>query len=153
MPDAIQTITKVLSNSPLHEMIEGMGIAVANAQKKLDENSIEMLKELSREYIEIGDKRYNLITLGFTPAFYAFTEASFEAKLEFSMSVSEEIGAGASLELKTEMVAVSVNAHYARKFEQSAEGSSSISAKLVSLPPPENLMMILTKELDPVKDK
>ncbi|MCL1487202.1 MAG: hypothetical protein MH186_04320 [Marinobacter sp.] len=36
--------------------------------------------------VEIGGKQYNLLALGFTPTFYAFTEATVEAKLSYTMS-------------------------------------------------------------------
>jgi hypothetical protein len=36
-----------------------------------------------------------------------------------------------------------VSASYERKFSVSAEGASSIAAKLVSLPPPERFMEVL----------
>jgi hypothetical protein len=43
------------------------------------------------------------------------------------------------------MVAASVSVSYARKFSVSAEGMSSIAARVVSLPPPEILENILRK--------
>jgi hypothetical protein len=144
--DAIETITNSLSNAPLYVMIERMGIAVANAQKELDRNSIELLKDMSQIKVKMGgDDSYNLIELGFTPTFYAFTEATFDAKIQFSLTETESFSLGASLGVNIEMVSVSVNASYARKFEQSAEGSSALSVKLISLPPPENFMNLLKK--------
>jgi len=143
---AIDTITNSLSNTPLYVMIEKMGVAVANAQKELDNNSIQMLKKMAKEYVEIGEGNYyNLITLGFTPSFYAFTEARFDAKIDFSVAETESFSFGAEVKVNIQMVSVAVNASYARKFEQSAEGSSAISVKLVSLPPPENFMNLLKK--------
>jgi hypothetical protein len=126
-------------------MIEKMGIAVANAQKELDFNSIELLKDMSKVKVKMGEESYNLIELGFTPTFYAFTEATFDAKIQFSLTETESFSLGASIGVNIEMVSVSVNASYARKFEQSAEGSSAISVKLISLPPPENFINLLKK--------
>lgn len=144
---AISTITNTLTNTPLYTMVEKLGLAVANAQKELDTNSIEMLKELSTREIEIGGEKYNLITLGFTPSFYAFTEATFEAKLEFSVAESNSFSIGGSVGVTVGVVAASINASYARKFDQSASGSSSISARLVALPPPENLLIIIKESI------
>lgn len=144
---AIQNITNTLTNTPLYTMVEKLGMAVANAQKELDTNSIALLKELSEKEIEIGNTKYNLITLGFTPTFYAFTEATFEAKLEFSMAESTAFSIGAEVGATIGVVTATVNASYARKFEQSAEGSSSISARMVSLPPPDNLLTILKESI------
>lgn len=146
---AIDTITSTLTNSPLHQMIEQMGISVANAQAALDENSINTLKAMAEKGIEINGETTNLLLLGFVPTFYAFTEASFEMKMEFSMAESEAFSVGASVEADFGIVAASVSASYSRKFDQSASGSSSIAARMVSLPPPENLLEML-KTIKPV---
>jgi hypothetical protein len=145
---AIDTIVSSVTNAPLSLMIEKMGISIATAQAALDHNSIAMLMELADTNVTIGTNETNLLALGFVPSFYAFTEASFEAKMEFSMAESTEFSIGGSVDADFGVLAVSVNASYARKFEQSASGSSSISARMVSLPPPENLLALL-KSLQP----
>jgi len=144
---ALDTVNNTLANTPLFIMVEKMGLAVAHAQRELDLNSIELLKSLCNKEITIGDGTYNLITLGFTPSFYAFTEATFEAKLEFSVAESEAFSVGATVGVNLGIISASVNASYARKFDQSAQGSSSISVKMVSLPPPDNFLSIVKESL------
>lgn len=150
---AIDTITKTFSNAPLHQMIENMGTAVANAQAALDTNSIDMLKRLAETPVDVNGETTNLLLLGFVPTFYAFTEASFEMKMEFSMAESEAFSIGgevsAEIPLKVGMIGASINASYARKYDQSASASSSIAARMVSLPPPENLLEML-KGIKPI---
>lgn len=143
MADVIGTIHNVLTNAPLSSMIENMGLSIAKAQAALDSNSVETLKTMATTKVSIGGKDLSLLNLGFVPSFYTFTEASFEAKMDFSLSESTEIRAGADVAVNTEMVAVNVSAHFARKFDQSASASSSIAARMVSLPPPENLIEAL----------
>jgi uncharacterized protein YjdB len=140
---AISTIYNTLVSTPLPLMIEKLGLAVANAQAELDRNSVSMLQELANTPVRLGDNDYNLLTLGFVPSFYAFTEATVEAKLEFSMTEATSFEIGGSVKVDYKAVAVSVNANYARKFEQSANGSSSIAARLVSLPAPETFLQII----------
>lgn len=140
---AISTIYNTLVNTPLPLMIEKLGLAVANAQAELDRNSISMLQELANSPVRLNGNDYNLLTLGFVPSFYAFTEATVEAKLEFSMTEATSFEIGGSVKVDYKAVAVSVNASYARKFEQSANGSSSIAARLVSLPAPETFLQII----------
>lgn len=140
---AIETITNTITNAPLHSMIEQMGISIAKAQAALDNNSVETLKRIAENEIEINGETTNLLLLGFVPTFYAFTEASFEMKMEFSMAESEAFGIEAGAEADFGMVAASVSASYSRKFEQSASASSSIAARMVSLPPPDNLLEFL----------
>ncbi len=155
-PEIVQT----LMNAPLPLMLEKLGASIANAQTALDANSIRLANEMSNVKVDIGGEDYNLISLGFAPTFYAFTEASFEVKMEFSIAESEEFGLGGSLsyatgeknETSTQMFGISVNAHYARKFSMSAEASSSIAAKIVSLPAPETYYEILKSTLDNTTD-
>lgn len=145
----VPAVTRNLLSAPLPQIIERLGIAVADAQRALDRNSVATAQEMATTEVEIGDEKYNLIALGFVPTFYSFTEATVEAKLSFSMTESTEFGvsAGATVGVNAGfvMVAATVNVSYARKFQVGAEGTSSIAARLVSLPAPENLENILRR--------
>lgn len=138
-------ISNAVVGAPLPELIEKLGLSVAQAQAALDKNSIQIASQMASTNVDINGKEYNLISLGFKPTFYAFTEATIEAKLEFAMQQSQEIEIGAEFEAGMKVWSVSVNASYARKFEMSAEGSSSIAARMISLPAPERLNQILTE--------
>jgi len=143
MPAAIETITNTLTNAPLSKMIEDMGISIATAQAALDANSINTLKSLATSTVEIGGEQISLLNLGFVPSFYTYTEASFEAKMEFSLSESMSVDVSGEVSVVTQVVSATVSAGYSRKFDQSASASSSIAARMVSLPPPENLVTLL----------
>jgi hypothetical protein len=147
------SVSTMLTNAPLPALIEQLGIAVANAQSALDRNSIHIAEQMASAEVEIAGKTYNLITLGFLPTFYAFTEATVEAKLAFSMTQSTAFEGSLSVGVNVGIVAASVEASYSRKFSMSAEGSSSIAARLVSLPPPEVLQDILRREYQAEIDK
>lgn len=139
----VPRVTKELVSAPLPQIIERLGVAVAEAQAALDKNSIAVAEAMASTEVTLGGEKSNLIALGFTPAFYSFTEATVEAKLSFSMQETTEFGvtAGATVGVAAGivMVAASVSVSYSRKFQVSAEGMSSIAARLVSLPPPEML--------------
>ncbi len=145
----VPVVTRQLLSAPLPDIIQRLGLAVAEAQRALDTNSVATAVEMATTEVKIGDETHNLIALGFSPVFYSFTEATVEAKLSFSMSETTELGvsAGATVGVQAGfvMVAASVNVSYARKFSVSAEGMSSIAARLVSLPPPEGLENLLRK--------
>lgn len=163
-PKVLQQIT----NAPLPMMLEKLGMSIANAQSALDANSIRLANELAAVKIDLGGEEYNLLSLGFAPTFYAFTEASVEMKMEFSMAESESYGGAVGFSYgkssnsnnssssnnsnsdstSTQMFGVSVSAHYSRKFSSSAEGSSSIAAKIVSLPAPDIYLEILKSTID-----
>lgn len=154
-PNIIQTLT----NAPLPMMLEKLGMSIANAQAALDANSIKLANEMATVEIDVAGKPHNLISLGFAPTFYAFTEATIEIKMEFSISESEDYGikgAYSTTKGKSEskdtkdskstsfgVSGLSFSGHYARKFEMSAEASSSIAARIVSLPTPDTYLEIL----------
>lgn len=138
-------VVNSLVNSPLPLLIEKLGLSVASAQAALDKNSVLVANEMASTTVNINNKDYNLISLGFAPTFYAFTEATVEAKLEFSVQESTEFSIGASVGVAAGIVTASVSASYARKFGMSAEGSSSIAARMVSLPIPEKFNEILNE--------
>lgn len=140
------SLTTMLTNAPLPSIIEQLGIAVANAQYAMDHNGVRIAREMAKTEVKIGANSYTMLGLGFTPAFYHFTEANVEAKLAFSMTESTSFEVGGKLEASIGIVAVSVEASYSRKFSMSAEGSSSITARLVSLPAPPMLEEILRRE-------
>lgn len=139
--------TKALTQAPLPDIIEKLGLAIAGAQFALDTNSANLAKTMAETEVEIGGETFNLLSLGFVPSFYTFTEATVEAKLSYSMT--EGTSFGGSVEISASggtpffMAAATVSASYERKFSVSAEGASSVAAKLVSLPPPERFMEVL----------
>jgi len=136
-------ISRTLVNAPLPKLIEQLGMAIAKAQAALDKNSINLANAMSADEVSIGEKNYSLIALGFAPTFYQFTEATIEAKLEFSLSESESFDVGGTAEVKTEVFSASLTANYARKFEMSAEGASSIAARIVAIPAPDTYHELL----------
>ncbi len=162
-PNIIQTLT----NAPLPMMLEKLGMSIANAQAALDANSIKLANEMSTIEIDVAGKPHNLISLGFAPTFYAFTEATIEIKMEFSISESEEYGIKAAYKTassKSEsndtkegkstnfgISGLSISGHYARKFEMSSEASSSIAARIVSLPTPDIYLEILKSTINITK--
>jgi len=145
-------VTRSLLNAPLPRVIERLGASIAQAQAELDGNSIAIAREMASTEVEFGDGDYTLLSLGFTPSFYAFTEALVEAKLSFSMAETRQTGVEAGAEGGVVggigFFSASVDVSYARKFSVSSEGTSSISARLVSLPPPEAFTEVLRRNMD-----
>lgn len=145
-------VTRSLMSAPLPQIIERLGTAIAEAQMALDQNSVAIAQQMAATEVELGDETFNLITLGFQPSFYAFTEATVEAKLSFSIAETTEtsvaVGASGGVNVGIAMFSASVDVSYARKFSVSAEGTSSIAARLVSLPAPEVFSQILRRNLE-----
>ena len=146
------SVTRALVTAPLPQIIEKLGLAIAQAQFALDTNSVEIAKAMSETEVEIGDETYNLLSLGFQPSFYSFTEATVEAKLSFTMTETTEtsvaVGIQAGVSYGVFMAAASIDVSYARKFSVSTEGASSIAARLVSLPPPDIFNQLLKRQFE-----
>ncbi len=146
------SVTRALVTAPLPQIIEKLGLAIAQAQYALDTNSVAVAKTMSETEVDIGDTTYNLLSLGFQPSFYAFTEATVEAKLSFTMTETTEtsvaVGVQVGVQYGVFMAAASVDVAYSRKFSVSTEGASSIAARLVSLPPPDVFMQLLKRQYE-----
>ena len=145
-------VTRALVSAPLPQIIVKLGLAVAEAQFALDTNSVAIAKTMSETEVEIGDETYNLLSLGFQPSFYAFTEATVEAKLSFTMTESTETSIAVGVEVGVNygvfMAAASLDVAYSRKFSVSTTGASSIAARLVSLPAPDVFNQLLKRQYE-----
>jgi len=151
-------LTRALISAPLPTIIEQLGVSIASAQAALDRNSVQVAQAMAASEVEIGEETFNLISLGFQPTFYAFTEATVESKLSFTLMETNEFGISVGAEVGgfagPVMFGASVDVSYSRKYSASAEGQSSIAARLVSLPPPEPFVAALrrTFETEPTED-
>ncbi len=149
-------ITRELLNAPLPELVKSLGIGIAQAQRALDRVSMDLARELVDTKIELGGTEYSLLALGFTPTFYQYTDTVLEAKVAFSMTKSREIGVSATVSGGVNVgfaaVSASVTASYSQKYQYSAEGSSLIRTKLVSVPNPpafeQRLRALIETELE-----
>lgn len=145
-------VTRALVTAPLPQIIEKLGLAIAQAQFALDTNSVELAKAMAATEVKIGDETYNLLSLGFMPSFYSFSEATVEAKLSFTMTESTEtsvaVGVQAGVNYGVFMAAASIDVSYARKFSVSTEGASSIAARLVSLPAPDVFTQLIKRQYE-----
>jgi hypothetical protein len=117
------TVGQDLLDVPFPEMIEKMGLSIAQAQFSLDRVSIQLAQVMSGTDTEVPDPdnpgqmmtipatrvRFNgqnlsMLELGFTPTFYQFVDTIIEVKVSISMSREEveressgSVSAGASL--------------------------------------------------------
>lgn len=104
------SIGQQLLDVPFSDMVANLGMAIANAQKSLDENSIEILKMMGEDDtvslpmvsvsydstkekdgktgIEVTDTEFktSMIGAGFQPTFYQFAETVIEVKIAISMN-------------------------------------------------------------------
>jgi hypothetical protein len=117
-------------------MVKELGAAIAEAQFAMDQTSLAIATRLGTEVVEVAGRKCSLLELGFTPTFYQLTEATIETKVSFSVTRSTELGVSASATAGYVFFAASVSASYSQKYSYTATGSSSISARFVSVPAP-----------------
>ena len=91
--------------------------------------------------VDIGDgEKVSLISLGFAPVFYHFNEATIDIRVSLSTSTSTETKFGTSATVGGAyyfvMFAATVSAEFSNKYSFSSEASSSITARISSIPPP-----------------
>lgn len=82
---------QVLQQVDVSEIFISLAMGIADAQAKLDDNSIAQIVKLAQT--KVGDK--SLLELGFMPAFYAFQHADISASIHLRMALKESISIGA----------------------------------------------------------
>lgn len=174
-----------LLNVPFPELVEKLGLSIAEAQLAMDNTSLRIAQMMSGKYeVEVPDpteeepdktklveqesyvqfdgKQLSLLELGFHPTFYQFVDTIIEVKISISTKYESEyetkrrssrtsikggwflFGGGASVSSS------SVSARFASKYQYSAEGSSLLRTKIVTVPVPdvlnERIQGILARE-------
>ena len=139
-------VTKELEQAPLPDLVKNLALAIGHAQQELDHNTVKQIQQLAGQTIELpGLGSPSLLQLGLMPTFYHFTETTIEARVTFTTMESREFGVTAEVGGNFKVFTASLNAHYTSKYSFEATGSSVISTKLVSVPPPEALAQLVNQ--------
>ncbi|MGH1387762.1 OmpA family protein [Kordia sp.] len=85
--------SKILQNVDVSSMVTALALGIAEAQERLDTNSVSQLIRLSES--KVAGK--SLLELGFQPAFYAFDYADISAQISLKMAQKEELEVDFSL--------------------------------------------------------
>ena len=137
-------VIRQLEQSPLPELVAQLGIAIAEAQLAMDQASVRSFRIMAQKNVELGKrKKVSMIELGLIPSFYHFSEANIDAKVAFSMTKSKEVSGSIEVGGAFKAVTATVSASYTSKYSFSAEGSSSVSAKIVTVPPPAEIAELI----------
>ncbi len=84
---------KILQNVDVSSIVTGLALGIADAQERLDNNSVSQLIRLSET--KVAGK--SLLEFGFQPAFYAFEYADVSASIQLKMAIKEEVEVDFSL--------------------------------------------------------
>lgn len=149
---------EALMDVPVHEIIQRLGIGIAEAQLRLDQASVRVAALLSEARVEFHDAdgqttTKSLLELGFTPTFYHFTETELEVRMTISMKVEEDfgfelggnVGSGGG-QNRAVVFGATLNVEYHRKYGFEASGSSVVRTKLISIPPPAPFLEALKEQ-------
>lgn len=119
---------EVLADASVAEFISRLGLGIAEAQRALDENSIDQLGEFLKKRDDLGNQ--SLLDLGLLPAFYHYQHADISCSLQLSLKVQESFGV--DLKLSTDIKSGSTDASTNETSETSTESGSSTSASMRS---------------------
>lgn len=163
-PEMIRSMGVGIAEAQYHLDMTSMRIARFMAGYDPDKEDSEGNPSSDRvNLIKIGDdsaQGYSLLELGFTPTFYQFVDTMIEVKMSISMSREAEssasntrVNTAASGKFGFNSGSVnaqvsSVSASFSSKYQYSAEGSSLIRTKLVTVPPPPVLEERIKRMLD-----
>lgn len=156
------SVGQELLDVPLPSMVAKLGLGIADAQRALDDNSIQTLKELneasdvevitsiSRTIDEDGGVTYNSykaemspLQLGLLPTFYQFSEATIDVTMDIKTTsqtdTSVSVGAEAKAGWGLYSASVRTDVEHNRKFGREVHGTSRLTTTLVPVPPPERI--------------
>lgn len=161
------SVGQELLDVPLPDMVTKLALGIAEAQRALDENSVETAQLLADTTIEVvpaltqtiaadGTVTFtaapavemSLLQVGLNPAFYQFAEASIEVTMDIKTTTSSEtnikVGFKAKVGFAMWSSSVRVDVSHNRKFQKEVRGTSRLFTKMVPVPPPARIFPEIT---------
>ncbi len=156
------SVGQELLDVPFPEMVMKLALGIAEAQKNLDENSVETAIALAETEVPVvlavtqtiaadGTVTFtqaptvdvSLLQLGLMPTFYQFIESTIEVTMDIKTTTSREtnveVGVKAKVGFAMWSASVSIDVSHNRKFGKTVQGTSRLVTKLVPVPPPPRI--------------
>ena len=156
------SVGQELLDVPLPEMVLKLALGIAEAQRALDENSVETAKALADTtlpmvmgvtqtiaadgavtFVNAAPVAVSLIQIGLMPTFYQFAEATIEVTMDIKTTTSVETNIKVGIKAKAGFAlwsaSVSVDVSHNRKFGKEVRGTSRLLTRMVPVPPPPRL--------------
>ncbi len=86
---------EILADASVAEFIKTLGLGIAEAQKALDENSVNHIAEFIEPREGLGGK--TLLDLGLSPAFYHYQHADITCSMQLSLRVEKDLSLGLNI--------------------------------------------------------
>lgn len=116
---------QVLADASVAEFIKSLGLGIAEAQRALDENSVQQIAEFIEPREGLGGR--TLLDLGLSPAFYHYQHADITCSLQLSLRVQKDTSLG--LNLNGSYSDNSNNSSDSSESESSSESGSSTTTE------------------------
>ncbi len=152
---------------PLPEMVMKLGLGIAEAQRALDENSVETAQMLAETTVPLvlavtqviaadGTVTFSnadpvdvsLLQIGLMPTFYQFSEATIEVTMDIKTTTSRETNVKVSAKAKAGFACFSASVNtevsHNRKFGKEVHGTSRLVTRMTPVPPPPRIAPELT---------
>jgi hypothetical protein len=156
------SVGQELLDVPLPDMVAKLAFGIAEAQRALDENSVETAQALadttiplvlavtqtinadgSVSFTNADPVEVSLIQIGLLPTFYQFAEATIEVTMDIKTTTSREtnikVGVKAKAGFAMWSASVSVDVSHNRKFGKEVRGTSRLLTRMVPVPPPPRI--------------
>jgi len=156
------SVGRELLDVPLPEMVMKLGLGIAEAQRALDQNSVETSKMLadtkvslvlamtqtiaadgSVSFTQAAPVEVSLMQIGLLPTFYQFSEATIEVTMDIKTTMSTEtnikVSAAAKVGFACWSASVNTEVSHNRKFGKEVKGTSHLITKMVPVPPPARI--------------
>ena len=156
------SVGQELLDVPFPEMVLKLALGIAEAQRALDENSVETAQLLAESEVDrvlavtqtiaaAGTVSFtnadpvtvSLLQIGLNPTFYQFVESTIEVTMDIKTTTSREtnikVGAKAKVGFAMWSASVSTEVKHNRKFGKEVHGTSRLFTRLVPVPPPERI--------------
>jgi hypothetical protein len=133
----------ILLAAPIDQIIQKLGVGIAEAQLRLDQAAVKVATMLSQARVEIKDVLGNtttksLLELGFMPSFYHFAESEIEVRMTIQIQVGED--------QRATLKGLPIELEYHRKHQFDVNGSSLIRTKMLTVPAPALFLDLLREQ-------
>jgi hypothetical protein len=155
------SVGQELLDVPLDKMVASLAMGIAEAQRALDENSLETTLQLADNTISyvplinvtttdsgttVDTVRANDIPLiaFIQPTWYQFSETTIEVSMDIKTTTTNstkvKVGASAKFGWGPFSASIRVSVEHNRKFGKEVHGTSRMVIKMVPVPPPPLLL-------------
>ena len=159
---ARMSVGQELLDVPFPEMVLKLALGIADAQRALDESSVETAVALAEtqvplvlavtqtikqngevEYTSANPVNVSLLQIGLLPTFYQFVETTIEVTMDIKTTTSSETNVKVSAKAKVGFAvwsaSVGVDVSHNRKYGKEVRGTSRLFTRLVPVPPPPRI--------------